>query len=64
MLVSVRDLYFFEQDYKTFLFENDFVAIFPEFFLVGSTIALLLYGVVYTTSKKKTIHFYYPIVVG
>lgn len=41
----------------TLLFENDFIAICPEFFLIIGTIVLLMYGVIYTTSKYKN----YPI---
>jgi len=44
----------FETDFQTVLFENDFKAIFPELFLVLATIFLLLYGVIYSTSKDKT----------
>lgn len=47
----------FQQDYISLLFENDFLYIIPEFFLILATLFLLMYGVVYTTSKKEN----YPI---
>jgi len=34
------------------LFENDFLLIFPELFLLSSTIILLVYGVVFSTSSE------------
>lgn len=37
----------------SYLFENDFLALFPEIFLFISTIFLLLYGVVLSTSKQN-----------
>ena len=40
-------------DFFNFLFENDFKAILPELFLVFSSILLLIYGVVYSTSTKN-----------
>lgn len=43
--------------YITLLFENDFTSVLPELFLTISTIGLLIYGVIYTTSKDKN----YPI---
>ncbi len=47
------------QDYKNHLFDNDFKALFPEIFLVFAAIFLLLYGVIYSTSKQKN----YPILL-
>lgn len=40
-------------DYLVSLFENDFKSILPEFFLIVITIILLIYGVIYSTSKKN-----------
>ena len=34
------------------MFEHDFLAPFPEIFLINATIILLIYGVVLSTSKK------------
>nr|YP_009431722.1 NADH dehydrogenase subunit 2 [Calypogeia integristipula]YP_009431806.1 NADH dehydrogenase subunit 2 [Calypogeia suecica]YP_010977785.1 NADH dehydrogenase subunit 2 [Calypogeia muelleriana]YP_010977827.1 NADH dehydrogenase subunit 2 [Calypogeia azurea]YP_010977869.1 NADH dehydrogenase subunit 2 [Calypogeia azorica]UYI31093.1 NADH dehydrogenase subunit 2 [Calypogeia sphagnicola f. sphagnicola]ASZ80235.1 NADH dehydrogenase subunit 2 [Calypogeia integristipula]ASZ80319.1 NADH dehydrogenase su len=34
------------------MFEHDFLALFPEIFLINATIILLIYGVVFSTSKK------------
>nr|AHI16172.1 NADH dehydrogenase subunit 2 [Bazzania trilobata] len=34
------------------MFEHDFLALFPEIFLINATIILLIYGVVSSTSKK------------
>ena len=42
-----------EISFKSFLFENDFKAIFPELFLVLASLLLLLYGVVWATSPSK-----------
>lgn len=47
------------QDYKTYLFDNDFKVFLPEIFLLVAGIFLLIYGVIYTTSKKKN----YPILL-
>lgn len=33
------------------LFENDFYGIFPEFFLIGATLCLLLFGSIWSTSR-------------
>lgn len=41
------------------LFENDFLALFPEIFLVSSTLFLLMYGVTFSTSKQHN----YPILI-
>jgi proton-translocating NADH-quinone oxidoreductase chain N len=41
------------------LFENDFLALFPEIFLVTSTLFLLMYGVIFSTSKQ----YNYPILI-
>lgn len=59
MVLNTHDFPFLEQDFKSFLFENDFIAMFPEFFLATATIILLVYGVVYTTSKEKN----YPLLL-
>ena len=42
-----------EVNFKSFLFENDFKAIFPELFIVLASLLLLMYGVVWTTSSAK-----------
>nr|YP_010890608.1 NADH dehydrogenase subunit 2 [Lycopodium japonicum]WJK71467.1 NADH dehydrogenase subunit 2 [Lycopodium japonicum] len=34
------------------MFEHDFLALFPEIFLINATLILLIYGVVFSTSKK------------
>nr|QIA60841.1 NADH dehydrogenase subunit 2 [Makinoa crispata] len=34
------------------MFEHDFLALLPEIFLINATIILLIYGVVFSTSKK------------
>jgi NADH-ubiquinone oxidoreductase chain 2 len=34
------------------MFEHDFLTLFPEIFLINATIILLIYGVVFSTSKK------------
>ena len=59
MSLNTRNFPFLEQDFKSLLFENDFIAIFPELFLVITTIILLVYGVIYTTSKEKK----YPLLL-
>lgn len=45
--------------YKSFLFDVDFQTLFPEIFLTSTAIFLLMYGVIYTTSKAKN----YPILL-
>lgn len=47
-------------DFFNFLFENDFKAILPELFLVVSSILLLMYGVVLSTSTKNN----YPLLLN
>jgi NADH:ubiquinone oxidoreductase subunit 2 (subunit N) len=42
-----------QSSFQLFLFENDFKAIFPELFLISSSLFLLLYGVVWTTSASS-----------
>nr|YP_010881195.1 NADH dehydrogenase subunit 2 [Pellia neesiana]WIA66943.1 NADH dehydrogenase subunit 2 [Pellia neesiana]WIA66984.1 NADH dehydrogenase subunit 2 [Pellia neesiana]WIA67025.1 NADH dehydrogenase subunit 2 [Pellia neesiana] len=42
------------------MFEHDFLALFPEIFLINATIILLIYGVVFSTSKK---YYDYPPLV-
>ena len=46
--------------FNTVLFENDFKGILPELFLVLTILLLLIYGVVYSTSKEKK----YPLLIG
>ena len=41
------------------LFENDFLALFPEIFLISSTLFLLMYGVILSTSKN----YNYPLLM-
>jgi proton-translocating NADH-quinone oxidoreductase chain N len=45
--------------YKMFLFDNDFQLVFPEIFLIVAAIFLLLYGVIFSTSKNQN----YPLVL-
>lgn len=45
--------------YKSFLFDVDFQTLFPEIFLTSTAIFLLMYGVIYTTSKSKN----YPMLL-
>jgi proton-translocating NADH-quinone oxidoreductase chain N len=45
--------------YKIFLFDNDFQLVFPEIFLIVAAIFLLLYGVIFSTSKNKN----YPLLL-
>jgi NADH:ubiquinone oxidoreductase subunit 2 (subunit N) len=42
-----------ELNFQAFLFENDFKAVLPELFLVLSSLLLLLYGVIWSTSAKN-----------
>lgn len=51
------DFSIIQHNYITLLFENDFIPVLPELFLVIATTILLIYGVIYTTSKSKN----YPI---
>ena len=46
--------------FNTVLFENDFKGIFPELFLVITTLLLLIYGVVLSTSSSSS----YPLLIG
>jgi proton-translocating NADH-quinone oxidoreductase chain N len=46
--------------FQASLFDNDFGALFPEFFLVSSAIFLLVYGVIYSTSKTQN----YPVLLN
>ncbi len=41
------------------MFDNDFIALLPEIFLIHVTVLLLIYGVVFSTSKS---HHYPPLV--
>lgn len=61
MLLNVRDesLIAMSTTYKTFLFDNDFQSLFPEIFLLTTAIFLLVYGVVFSTSKDKN----YPLLL-
>nr|QOZ41747.1 Nad2 [Prototheca wickerhamii] len=44
---------FYKQiSFSSFLFDNDFLALFPEIFLVSTGIFLLIYGVITSTSKS------------
>lgn len=45
--------------YTTSVFDIDFQAVFPELFLAATTIALLVYGVVYSTTPGRQ----YPVLV-
>lgn len=62
MLFSLRDeiKLTMEPNFQSLLFENDFKALVPELFLVSTTIFLLVYGVIYSTSEKKN----YPLLLG
>ncbi len=46
--------------FTTFIFDNDFQGIFPEIFLVCTGIFLLVYGVIWSTSKDKN----YPMLAS
>ena len=46
-------------NYKLFLFDIDFQALFPEIFLIQAVIFLLVYGVIWSTSKEKN----YPLIL-
>ena len=46
-------------NYKNFLFDIDFQIVFPEIFLSLASLFLLMYGVIYSTSKTKN----YPVLV-
>ncbi len=61
MLYTFRDDFqsAFGTHFQSFLFENDFKAVIPESFLVLASLILLVYGVVYSGSKKSG----YPIVM-
>jgi proton-translocating NADH-quinone oxidoreductase chain N len=62
MLLNLHDKFqiLLEQQFKTFLFENDLKMVFPELFLVLACLILLIYGVIYSTSK----HNNYPMLLG
>lgn len=49
----------FSSDFAGILFENDFKAVLPELFLICSSMILLLYGVIGSTSAKRG----YPLLV-
>lgn len=61
MFLNIRDesLISLSPTYKTFLFDNDFQSLFPEIFLLTAGIFLLVYGVVWSTSKDKN----YPLLL-
>ena len=61
MLYTFRDEFqsAFGTQFQSFLFENDFKAVIPESFLVLASLILLVYGVVYSGSKKSG----YPIIM-
>nr|QGX86663.1 NADH dehydrogenase subunit 2 [Chloroidium sp. UTEX 3077] len=61
MLYNFRDEFqsAFGTQFQSFLFENDFKAVIPESFLVLASLILLVYGVVYSGSKKSG----YPIIM-
>ncbi|EFN50545.1 hypothetical protein CHLNCDRAFT_28998, partial [Chlorella variabilis] len=61
MLFNIHDesLITLSTTYKTFLFDNDFQLLFPEIFLVVAAIFLLVYGVIFSTSKNKN----YPLLL-
>ena len=61
MLLNIRDesLITLSTNYKIFLFDNDFQLFFPEIFLVSAGIFLLVYGVIWSTSKDKN----YPLLL-
>ena len=46
--------------YKSFLFDNDFHSLFPELFLLVAGISLLVYGVIWSTSKDQN----YPLILA
>lgn len=46
-------------NYQLFLFDTDFQSLFPEIFLIGAGIFLLIYGVIWSTSKEKN----YPLIL-
>ena len=49
----------YSMTYKNFLFDIDFQALFPELFLTATGVFLLIYGVIYSTSKAKN----YPMLL-
>jgi proton-translocating NADH-quinone oxidoreductase chain N len=61
MLYAFRDEFqnVFGTKFQSFLFENDFKGVIPESFLVLASLILLVYGVVYSGSKKSG----YPILM-
>jgi proton-translocating NADH-quinone oxidoreductase chain N len=61
MLYTFRDEFqsAFGTQFQFFLFENDFKAVIPESFIVLASLILLVYGVVYSGSKKSG----YPIIM-
>ena len=46
------------------LFENDFYALFPELFLTCTTMLLLMFGVVWSTSKAEGYQFLHTLLLG
>lgn len=61
MLLNIRNdsLITLNTSYKTFLFDTDFQSLLPEIFLVTTGIFLLVYGVIWSTSKDKN----YPLIL-
>lgn len=62
MLFTFRDEFqtAFGDGFQPLLFENDFKAIIPEFFLLLASLILLVYGVVLSGSKRNN----YPILIS
>lgn len=52
--LSHPDLHSVEGAFDLSFFKNDFLAMFPEFFLILSTLFLLMYGVHYSTLESQT----------
>ena len=46
------------------LFENDFYALFPELFLTCTTMLLLMFGVVWSTSKAEGYPILHTLLLG
>lgn len=50
----------FGDEFQPFLFENDFKVIIPESFLLLACLLLLVYGVIYSSSKNNN----YPLIIN
>ena len=61
MVLNIHDesLITLDTNYKTFLFDTDFQSVLPEIFLMATAIFLLVYGVIWSTSKEKN----YPLLL-